>query len=446
MNVRLSYFGWMVTRHLAAVDQLHLGDGPEADLLLELYTGLTAPCGDEPFYSDMLAEGLIELSDETENRAEILLRHRRNPFEHLEKVIFEFTTFCNFNCDHCYNAQVPRVTESDPRLLMEAANTFLRMGIRRFDFIGGEVSRYGTGWLELVEHIRLHGEDIVISLYTNGWWLEQENFKAAGQAFADTQAYLEELKRRGVSHVVFSLDGRGELHDASRHHDGLYQKILRGLKQVKAAGLAPRVSLLIRPEWPDEEIESFLAEPASVIYEFDPLTPAKQRALRLSLDPTNALSNFIDIGNGAADERLQFPVMDERGHALYCRNFYRMSPSLTVKANGELATCRLSQAGEGYGNLHQRTMVDIINTFDEAFVYQLHAHRQLERYLPLVDRSLFGSSFTHLCSLRAIVTLLARMMHEQSVSLDDAQAIQRINREVALLTGHLSKRHADNKI
>ena len=68
----------------------------------------------------------------------------------------------------------------------------------------------------------------------------------------------------------------------------------------------------------------------------------------------------------------------------------------------------------------------------------LRANRQLENYLPLVDRSLFGSAFTHLCSLRAIVTMLARKMHEQSVSFEDASAIQRINCEVAVLTGHFS--------
>jgi hypothetical protein len=130
--------------------------------------------------------------------------------------------------------------------------------------------------------------------------------------------------------------------------------------------------------------------------------------------------------------------MEGRAHALYCRNFYRLSPSLTVKANGELATCRLSQAGEGYGNIHERPLIEILNHFDEAFVYQLHASRQLEQYLPLVDRSLFGSAFTHLCSLRSIITLLARKMHEQGISPDDTPAIERINREVAVLTGHHS--------
>ena len=185
---------------------------------------------------------MIEAVDKPVGREEIQLRYRRNPFEHVEKVIFEVTTCCNFNCEHCYNAPVPRITKSNPKLLADAADTFIRMGIRRFDFIGGEVSRYGVGWLDVVEHIRSRGDDIIISLYTNGWWLEQENFQAAGRPYTSTQAYLEELKRCGVSHVVFSLDGQNDLHDMSRNQPGLYQKILRGLVEVKKAGLAPRVS------------------------------------------------------------------------------------------------------------------------------------------------------------------------------------------------------------
>lgn len=180
MNIRLSNYGWMVTRHLIKTNQIHLGVSPENDLLLDLWTGLYSPYIDSLLHNVMIAEHLIELVDEAVGREEIQLRYRRNPFEHLEKVIFEFTTYCNFNCDHCYNAQVSRVTESNPQLLAEAADSFIRMGIRRFDFIGGEVSRYGDDWLDMVEHIRSRGEDINILIYTNGWWLEQENFWAAG--------------------------------------------------------------------------------------------------------------------------------------------------------------------------------------------------------------------------------------------------------------------------
>jgi sulfatase maturation enzyme AslB (radical SAM superfamily) len=439
MNIRLSYFGWMVTRQLVDTGQLHLGVSPEKDLLIELWTGFVAPANDSPEERILLAVGLLELVDDSISKDQTILRYQRNPFEHVIKIIFEFTTLCNFNCAHCYNTRVPRTTETLPDLLAQAAGVFIQMGIRHFDFIGGEVSRYGDGWLDLVRQIRAYGDENIISLYTNGWWLDQGNFRAAGKDYADTQAYLDDLKLQGVNHIVFSLDGPQKLHDESRQQPGLYQRVLRGLVEVRQAGLTPRVSLLIRPEWSDSLLEDFLAEPATIIYELDPALPTRERALRLVNDTSNSISNFIDIGNGAKDEGLRLSMLDNRQTALYCRNFYRLSPSLTIKANGELTTCRMSSAGEGYGNLHTKGVVDILNHFDEVFAYQLHAERRLAKYLALVDRTLFGEAFTHLCTLRAIITLLARKMQEQSVTFSDQDSIQRINREVALLTGHLSR-------
>ena len=80
MNIRLSYYGWMVTRHLVNVNQLHLGDSPETDLLLDLYTGLIAPHADSSLHNSMRDEGLIELSNDSVGRDDVLLRYRRNPF------------------------------------------------------------------------------------------------------------------------------------------------------------------------------------------------------------------------------------------------------------------------------------------------------------------------------------------------------------------------------
>ena len=141
------------------------------------------------------------------------------------------------NCNHCYNATVPRVIERDVETLKTAANALLTIGLQRFDFIGGEVSKYGLGWLDLARHIRSHSADSIITLYTNGWWLEQQSFWAAGRTYVDVPAYLADLKAHGVSHITFSLDGLGAEHDESRHQPGLYDRVLRGLTQVREAGL-----------------------------------------------------------------------------------------------------------------------------------------------------------------------------------------------------------------
>lgn len=183
MNVRLSYYGWMITRHLANCGQLHLGVNPRGDLLLELWTGTHVPVTDSPIYSQLLADGLIDVIAETVSQDDTRLRYHRNPFEHITKVIFEFTTYCNFNCEHCFNGHVPRQTETNLDLLKSAARILLNMGLQRFDFVGGEVSRYGDGWLELAQYIHSLDEGSQISLYTNGWWLEKTDFLAAGKTY-----------------------------------------------------------------------------------------------------------------------------------------------------------------------------------------------------------------------------------------------------------------------
>jgi hypothetical protein len=97
MNLCLSYYGWLVTRHLIKTGLLRLDESPENDLLLDLWTGTTVPYVDSPLHNFMRGEGLVGLVEESVGKDEVQLRYARNPFEHLEKVIFEFTTFCNFN-------------------------------------------------------------------------------------------------------------------------------------------------------------------------------------------------------------------------------------------------------------------------------------------------------------------------------------------------------------
>jgi len=381
----------------------------DASLLLDLYTGLTTPDRDDAVQRDLLARGLIERAADSLSRDDVDLRCRRNPLENVERIIFEFTTCCNFNCNHCYNATVPRVIERDVAALQSAADDLLAIGLRRFDFIGGEVSKYGLGWLDLAQHIRVRSVDSIITLYTNGWWLEQQNFWAAGRTYAGVPAYLTDLRTHGVSHITFSLDGQGAEHDESRHQAGLYDRVLRGLTQVREAGLQPRVSLLARGIEPySARFIAWFAALADRVYDFPSDTPNSEQALRLFSDRTNSFSHFIDIGNGAACGESAYRLADIPDDHLYCRGLYRPAPSLTIKANGEVATCRITSAGEGYGNLHERPLIDILNHLQDAFVFRLHAARRLADYRRFVDPEVFGDSIGHLCAYRAILTLLAR--------------------------------------
>jgi hypothetical protein len=102
-----------------------------------------------------------------------------------------------------------------------------------------------------------------------------------------------------------------------------------------------------------------------------------------------------------------------------------------------LATCRITNAGEGYGNIHRQDLLHILNHLQDNFVFKLHAERRLGEYIRFVDPAIFGHSFAHFCTLRAILTLIAQRMDAENIQPDDTQAIQRINLEVAQYTGHV---------
>ena len=335
---------------------------------------------------------------------EIRLLYRRNPLEHVSSVNFEITNRCNFACRHCRNEGVEAATEPDVSRLVEAARLFLSLGIRRFDFIGGEVTRYGNGWLELAQAISRMDRDeawpqpLVVSVYTNGWWLGLGEFEAAGRTHAGESEYLRALARHGVTHVLFSIDGPEALHDDWRGHPGLFRRILDGLPRVAAAGLAPRLSVVAREDEPLDHLRPL----AQAIY------GAGDGSLeRLAEDPTNHFSSLVDVGRGARLRRGSFALEGLDPGLLRCKAFFRPEPALHVRAGGEVGICPLMHGGEGYGSVHDRPLVDILNGLHEAPLYRLHASGRIGRYLDRIPRETFGERFDHLCAVRVAANRVA---------------------------------------
>ena len=429
-------------RHLLAwITRGLSGDNPglaldaEHAVMMDLRSRVKAPAVNSEVHHRLLQQGMIQPAPDGATTEELELRYQRNPLENLSKVIFEVTSRCNFDCLHCYNGAVQRQTETDIGLLCAAVDLFVHLGLLRFDFIGGEVTRFGDGWLEVARHAADQGAQVTVT--TNGWWLEQQRFTAAGQQYRDDAEYLDHLHRSGVTHVVLSVDGHRSLHDRSRRHPGLYDRILEGFGKVRRAGLSPQVSLLVRTDRLVPNYTRLAAELALPLYDLPADADEMEAAIRLRDDPFNKLSSLIDVGNhagrGDSGVRLdQFPV-----ELLRCKGFFRPAPSLTIKANGEVSTCRITNAGEGYGNIHDQDLVQILNQLQDSFIFKLHADQRLGDYIQYVDAALFGETFNHMCSARAVLTLLALRMEQQGVDPDDAGALARINQQVARETGHL---------
>lgn len=419
MQIALSNVG-----HRRALSLLEVGH--HVDLLVQLLLNVTLPLKDDPEQNESLARGWIKIVDDSMSKRTIARQLKCNPLENISQVAIEFTTHCNFSCTHCYNAEVERMTETRLEALVAATDVLVDMGVSAFAFIGGEVSKYGNGWLSLARHLRNRGA-AVVGLVSNGWFLDRKDFRAAGRHYVDTASYLDELHASGVTHLCFSIDGHADEHDRSRKHSGLYDRIVASFDAVRLAGIEPRVSVLIREDGNDDHLRALSMR----IY---------GNPNALMADGTNILSEFVDLGNGAnSSDLIRFPLKATPPCMARCAGLYRPGPHLTLRANGEVATCRLADAGEGYGNFHERPLADILNHMQDTFIYQLHAKRKIGDYLRCVDTKLFGEGFATQCSLRAVTTMIAMRMHRQQVAMEDWVGIARINLEVARLTGHMKE-------
>ncbi|MCB9639529.1 MAG: radical SAM protein [Myxococcales bacterium] len=405
-----------------------------------------------PFIREMCDKGWMRQLPEEMTQEQVALQYRRNPLENVHTINFEFTTHCNLHCMHCRSGIVKRLTETNVDALKASADLFLEMGISRFTFVGGEVSRYAKGWLSLVRHLQERYQalressphwrwrELKIILLTSGWWLEKTDFQAAGETYASTEDYLTALKEAGLTHLMFSIDGPEERHDTWRKVPGLYQRILRALPKVKAAGLHPRISVVVKGNTPEDL--SYLGDFADRIYDFAKKDTTHEKVRTILLDPDNFSSNLVDINNAVQLSESHFHLSQLPTESLRCKAFFRPSPKLSVAASGEISICPLMNAAEKYGNLHQKPLIDILNNLDDNFIFKLHAEDQIGQYLPLMDPKLFGEHFDHLCSLRTILNLIARKMHDrgidpQQLSPTDHEVLKQINLDVARLTGHM---------
>ncbi len=360
---------------------------------------------DEPRVEALAVRGWLQDAPQGLTPSAARLRYRRNPLEHVRRINFEITTQCNFQCLHCRNGDLKAVRERDICRLEEAADTFLSLGVRRYDFIGGEVSRYGTGWLELAAHLRdrsaeeAWAEPLAVTLYTNGWWLGMQDFQAAGRRYVDEAAYLRDLANHGVTHILFSIDGPAARHDAWRQSAGLFERVREGIPRVAAAGIAPRLSVVMLPG----DGTGYLRPLAEAIY-----GPHPDSRQRLDEDRFNHFSNFVDAGRASGELRAgRHRLSEVNPDDIRCKAFFRPSPSLRVRADGSLGICPLMVGGEGYGNIHDAPIVELLNRIDETPLYRLHAEGRIGEYLGRLDSQAFPDGFDHLCALRVEVNRVA---------------------------------------
>lgn len=149
---------------------------------------------------------------------------RRLPFS----VAFMLTHRCNFRCGHC-NIPGTCTDELSTAEFRRAIDEFAAAGMVRASFSGGEALLRPDA-AEIIAHA--HALGLFTSLNTNGWFAQDR--------LVELQGVLDM--------VVFSFDGPQAMHDASRAQAGSHVRVLAGIAQARALGMAVATITLVTPE------------------------------------------------------------------------------------------------------------------------------------------------------------------------------------------------------
>lgn len=434
MQYILTHYGHRWITHQARSGALSTAPVPrESALCAALFAREAVPVEANPALAPLVERGLVCAVPDAVSLDAVRLRYARNPIEHIERVVFEYTTLCNLDCVHCRNSNLEAVHEREPAALLRVGAVMIPLGVTRFDFIGGEVTAFAKGWLDLVRSLRALGAAHT-SVITSGWFLEERDFLAAGKRYCDDRAYFEDLRDSGLTHVVFSVDGPASIHDALRRTPGLYARILRAFDRVRDCGLVPRVSIIAHGALDARSKSEWLETLARGVYGDASATPD-----RLLRDESNYASNLVDVGGAVQLRRSRQAPVEIPDDLLRCKNFFRPSPTFRVKASGEVSLCPLVEGGDGYGNVHDRDPIAIINEMHETLVYQLHAENAITAVRPLLDGSLFDTRIQHVCTLRTAINMLARVIVEEGIDPSDHDRVREANVRVAEKMGFLPR-------
>ncbi len=389
----------------------------EYEILKKVYTNIYIKFTDS--LTNYINNGLLEYEKDDSKTTKMLYKY---PFlENVRRIHFEITTNCNFRCDHCRSGDVVRIDETNIDKLFEVAKLFSSLGIKRFDFIGGDVTLYGGKWLELVQYIKQINRNATITVYTNGWFLEKTDFIIDDKTYKDDVEYLKHLHANGLTHILFSIDGKEELHDKQRHHQGLFKRIKNNIKKVKDIGLKPRLSTIVI----DGESQKYLLDFANEIYGKN-LVSVNDAILLLQIDSTNHFSNFIDINNGASLRKGNFSIENVPKEMIKCKAFYRPSPTLRIKADGSIGICPLMNQDEYYGNVHEKSVVEVINNAHKSFSYLLHSENDISKYIEFLEPETLDR-FDHICTLRIALHKLAIAFHDNKIINPNSAQIKQMN-------------------
>jgi MoaA/NifB/PqqE/SkfB family radical SAM enzyme len=144
-------------------------------------------------------------------------------------VMWNYTYFCNLNCDHCYSRAAHYPAELDETAYARICEQLIRLRVFKVALGGGEVL-FRKDALTTTAALRDGGVRVVIT--TNGWPITPRAARALGAA--------------RLNELYVSIDShRAEFHDVFRRKEGSLARAVNAVQLASDAGVRTLLSCVL---------------------------------------------------------------------------------------------------------------------------------------------------------------------------------------------------------
>jgi cyclic pyranopterin phosphate synthase len=271
------------------------------------------------------------------------------------------TDRCNYKCVYCRTGNEGAVYAELPIAdYLRMARVFVGLGIEKVRLTGGEpLLRRGLTDLirELGKLRTLDGGALDLALTTNGHLLEE---------------MAERLRDAGLSRITVSMDAvDAEKFVRITRVPGSYERVLRGVRAAKAAGLAPvKVNCVLLRGFNEDQIVEFarFSREEGVIVRFIEFMPLEEGRLWTLASVVSmkeiveALGTFRPVvrmaPNAASETAVRYTFDDGVGEigiiAPVTQAFCGACSRVRLTSDGKIRTCLFSQSDHDLYGVMQR--------------------------------------------------------------------------------------------
>jgi cyclic pyranopterin phosphate synthase len=271
------------------------------------------------------------------------------------------TDRCNYKCVYCRTGNEGAVYAELPIAdYLRMARVFVSLGIEKIRLTGGE-PLLRRGLTELIRELSglrtLDGANLDLALTTNGHLL----VKMAGP-----------LRDAGLSRITVSMDAvDAEKFARITRVPGSYERVLKGIRAAKAAGLAPvKVNCVLLRGFNEDQIAAFaqFSREEGVIVRFIEFMPLEEDRLWTLASVVSmkeiveALGTFRPVvrmaPNAASETAVRYTFDDGAGEigiiAPVTQAFCGACSRVRLTSDGKIRTCLFSQSDHDLYGVMQR--------------------------------------------------------------------------------------------